>query len=56
MNEKYSIYTAGLQPDNRDIRITGGLITEVQLYTDNKKKFCDIVDLNFKNILYHVMG
>ena len=32
MNEIYIIYTARSQPDNRDIRITGGRITEVQLY------------------------
>ena len=32
MNEKQTIYTARSQLDNRDIRITCGRITEVQLY------------------------
>ena len=30
--ENKQLYTARLQPDNRDIRITDGRITEVQLY------------------------
>ena len=31
INEKYTVYTARLQPDNRDIQIMGGWITKVQL-------------------------
>ena len=33
MSEKQTVYTARSQPDNRDIWITGGRITDVQLYS-----------------------
>ena len=37
------MYTARSQPDNRDIRITGGRITEVQLY------YCSRVTIEYNS-------
>ena len=48
--ENRQLYTARSRPDNRDIRITDGRITEVQLYLCmNKEKvlagFCPLITI-----------
>ena len=51
-NQKYTIYTVRSQPDNRNIQITGGRITEVQLYIKTLQVRLLIVELSNEIPIY----